>query len=61
MEHFIYGSPDMTFEEALRESWPWEHYNKKKTKVRIMSATGEDVTNNTLLSHEGTMLVEFIS
>ena len=61
MEYFIYGSPDITFEEALHDSWPWEERDKKKTKVRIVSDTGEDVTESTLLSHEGTVLVEFLS
>ncbi|MGY5879331.1 MAG: hypothetical protein RTV31_03725 [Candidatus Thorarchaeota archaeon] len=61
MEYFIYGEPDMTFEQALRNSWPWEERDKKKTKVRIVSDTGEDVTESTLLSHEGTVLVEFLS
>ncbi|MHA1137448.1 MAG: hypothetical protein ACTSSE_13265 [Candidatus Thorarchaeota archaeon] len=61
MEYFIYGSPDMTFEQALYDNWPWEDRDKKKTKVRIVSDSGEDVTKRTLLSHEGTVLVEFLS
>ena len=61
MEYFIYGGPDMTFEQALRNSWPWEERDKKKTKVRIVSDTGVDVTKSSLLSHEGTVLVEFLS
>ena len=61
MEYFIYGSPDMTFEQALRNSWPWEKPDKKKTKVRIVSDTGEEITKTPLLNHEGTVLVEFLS
>ena len=61
MEYFISGPPEMTFEEALHDSWPWEDRDKKKTKVRIVSATGEDVTKSTLSSHEGTVFVEFLS
>ena len=60
-EYFIHGLPDMTFEKALRDSWPWDDRDKKKTKIRIVSDTGEDVTKSTLLSHEGTVFVEFIS
>jgi len=61
MEYFIQGSPDTTFEEALRDNWPWEDRDKKKTKIRIVSDTGEDVTKSSLSSHEGTVLVEFLS
>ena len=35
MEYFITGSPDMTFEQALRNNWPWEHRDKKKTKLPL--------------------------
>jgi hypothetical protein len=61
MEYFIHGSTETTFEQALRDSWPWENRDKKKTKIRIVSDTGEDVTKSSLLSHEGTVFVEFIS
>lgn len=60
MEYFISGSPDTTFEEALRDNWPWEDHDKK-TKVRIVSDKGKDVTKSTLSSHEGTVFVEFLS
>ncbi|MGY5873754.1 MAG: hypothetical protein RTV72_16015 [Candidatus Thorarchaeota archaeon] len=33
MEFFIFGSPDMTFEQALHDNWPWEERDKNKTKV----------------------------
>jgi hypothetical protein len=60
MEYFISGTPDMTFEDALHDNWPWEDRDKK-TKVRIVSKEGEDVTKKPLSSHEGTVLVEFLS
>lgn len=60
MEYFISGSPDTTFEQALRDSWPFEERNRK-SKFRIITDTGVDVTKKTLSSHEGTVLIEFIS
>lgn len=59
MEHFISGKPDTTFEEALRDNWPFEDRDNK-SKFRIMTDKGVDVTKNTLSSHEGTVLVEFL-
>ncbi|TFH06254.1 MAG: hypothetical protein E4H14_11205 [Candidatus Thorarchaeota archaeon] len=60
MEYFISGSPDMTFEEALRDNWPFEERDSK-SKFRLVTPSGEDITKNALSSHEGTVLVEFIS
>jgi hypothetical protein len=60
IEHFIHGTPETTFEQALRNNWPFEGHDVKKSKLRIMTATGEDVTKSTLLSHEGTVFVEFL-
>lgn len=60
MEYFVYGKPETTFEEALRDNWPFDDHDVKKSKFRIMTATGEDVTKSELISHEGTVLVEFI-
>jgi hypothetical protein len=59
IEHFIHGTPETTFEQALRDNWPFEDHDVK-SKLRIMAATGEDVTKSTLSSHEGTVFVEFL-
>ena len=59
MEHFISGTPETTFEQALRDNWPFEDRDIK-SKLRIMTDDGKDVTKSTLLSHEGTVLVEFL-
>ncbi|MHA2164215.1 MAG: hypothetical protein ACXABF_17525 [Candidatus Thorarchaeota archaeon] len=56
-EYFISGIP----EQALRDNWPFEDHDIKKSKFRIMSDKGEDVTKRTLGSHEGTVMVEFHS
>jgi hypothetical protein len=60
MEYFISGSPKTTFEQALRDNWPFEERDSK-SKFRLVTPTGEDVTKNALSSHEGTVLVEFLS
>jgi hypothetical protein len=60
IEHFIHGTPETTFEQALRNNWPFEDHDVKKSKLRIVTETGEDVTKSTLSSHEGTVLVEFL-
>ncbi len=59
MEYFISGTPETTFEQALRDNWPFEDRDNE-TKLRIMTDDGKDVTKSTLLSHEGTVLVEFL-
>jgi hypothetical protein len=59
MEYFISGTPETTFEQALRDNWPFQDRDIK-TKLRIVTDKGEDVTKSTLLSHEGTVMVEFL-
>jgi hypothetical protein len=59
MEHFISGTPDTTFEEALRDNWPFEDRDSK-SRLRIMTDKGVDITKSALSSHEGTVLVEFL-
>ena len=59
MEYFIHGTPQTTFEQALRDNWPFVDRDIK-SKLRIVTETGADVTNSTLSSHEGTVLVEFL-
>jgi hypothetical protein len=60
MEHFISGKPETTFEQALRDNWPFEDHDIQ-TKVKIVTDKGEDVTENALSSHEGTVMIEFLS
>jgi len=60
MEYFISGTPETTFEEALRDNWPFEDRDIK-CNFRIMTEQGVDITKNALSSHEGTVLVEFLS
>ncbi len=60
VEHFIYGTPETTFGQALRNNWPFEDQGIK-SKWRIVTEKGADVTNSALSSHEGTVLVEFLS
>ncbi len=59
MEYFISGTPETTYEQALHHNWPFEDRDIK-SKLKIMTDTGEDVTKRTLQSHEGTVLVEFL-
>jgi hypothetical protein len=59
MEYFISGTPETTFEQALRDNWPFEDRDAK-SKLKITTDKGKDVTKSTLLSHEGTVLVEFL-
>ncbi|UCE10260.1 MAG: hypothetical protein JSW61_15015 [Candidatus Thorarchaeota archaeon] len=58
-EHLISGTPETTFEQALRDNWPFEDHDAK-SKLRIVTDKGVDVTKSTLSSHEGTVLVEFL-
>ncbi|TFG97154.1 hypothetical protein E4H12_09375 [Candidatus Thorarchaeota archaeon] len=60
MEYFISGSPETTFEQAMRDNWPFEEHDSK-SKFRIITDSGVDVTKSALSSHEGTVLIEFIS
>jgi len=60
VEHFIHGTPETTFEQALRNNWPFEDHDVKKSKLRLVTEKGVDVTKSTLSSHEGTVLVEFL-
>jgi hypothetical protein len=60
MEYFISGTPETTFGQALLDNWPFEERDSE-SKFRIVTPTEEDVTESTLLSHEGTVLVEFLS
>lgn len=59
MEHFISGTPETTFGQALRDNWPFEDRDIK-SKWRIVTDTGVDVTKSALSSHEGTVMVEFL-
>ncbi len=58
-EYFIKGHDDTTFEEAVRQSWPFEDHDVHK-KWRVVSSTGEDLTRSTLSSHERTVILEFV-
>jgi len=60
MEYFIYGSPETTFEQALRDNWPFIGRDAKKSKLKIVTDKGADVTKSALSSHEGTVMVEFL-
>jgi hypothetical protein len=60
MEYFISGTPETTFEQALLDNWPFEEHDSD-SKFRIITDKGKDVTKSTLSSHEGTVLVEFLS
>ena len=44
MEYFIHGTPQTTFEQALRDNWPFVDRDIK-SKLRIVTETGADVTN----------------
>jgi hypothetical protein len=59
MEHFISGTPETTFKQALCDNWPFEDRDIK-SRWRIVTDTGADVTKSSLKSHEGTVMVEFL-
>ncbi|MHA1908659.1 MAG: hypothetical protein ACW98Y_15270 [Candidatus Thorarchaeota archaeon] len=58
-EFFISGHEDITFEEALEESWPFDDRNVKD-KWRVVSSSGEDLTKRKLGSHSDIVILEFI-
>ncbi len=58
-EYFIKGEPDTSFKDALIESWPFIDHNDDE-KWKIVTPSGEDITEKTLSSHEGTVIVEFL-
>ncbi|MHA1904409.1 MAG: hypothetical protein ACXADL_12400 [Candidatus Thorarchaeota archaeon] len=58
-EYFISGKPETTYEQALRDNWPFEDKDVK-SKFRIVTDTGVDVTKSALSDHAGTVLVEFL-
>ena len=60
MEYFISGSPETTFEQAMRDNWPFEEHDSK-SKFRIVTDKDVDVTKIPLSDHEGTVLLEFLS
>ncbi len=59
MEYFISGKADTTFEQALRDNWPFEDKDID-SKWRLVTDTGADVTKSALSSHEGTVLLDFL-
>ncbi|MHA2425420.1 MAG: hypothetical protein ACXAEF_11580 [Candidatus Thorarchaeota archaeon] len=58
-EFFISGHEDGTFEETIRESWPFEDRDVKD-KWRVVSSSGEDLTKSKLGSHSDIVILEFI-
>ncbi len=58
-EFFIRGKEDTTFEEAIRESWPFKDHNIH-SKWRVVSSSGEDLTKSKLSSYDRTVIIEFI-
>jgi hypothetical protein len=58
-EYFIKGNPDSSFKEALQKSWPFIDH-KVKEKWKIVTPSGEDITEMKLSEHSGTVIVEFI-
>ncbi|MHA1936400.1 MAG: hypothetical protein ACW97A_14090 [Candidatus Thorarchaeota archaeon] len=46
-EYFISGTPETTFEQALRDNWPFEDRDND-SKLRIVTDAGVDVTKRTL-------------
>ncbi|MGY5853073.1 MAG: hypothetical protein RTU92_05860 [Candidatus Thorarchaeota archaeon] len=58
-EHFIKGLPDTSFGEALQNSWPFTDH-KITESWKIVTPSGEDITEWKLSGHEGTVIVEFL-
>ncbi|MGY5877198.1 MAG: hypothetical protein RTU30_15710 [Candidatus Thorarchaeota archaeon] len=57
-EHFIRGLPDTSFGEALQHSWPFIDH-KVTESWKIVTPSGENITEQKLTGHEGTAIVEF--
>ncbi len=58
-EFFIKGHEDSTFEEAIRDSWPFEKNDLKK-KWKVVSESGEELTKSKLSSYDRTVIFEFV-
>ncbi len=58
-EFFIEGKEEFTFEEAIRNSWPFEDHDVDEKWI-VTSSSGEDLAGRTLMSYSNTVIVEFI-
>lgn len=58
-EYFIKGEEESTFEEAIRQSWPFKDHDVN-SKWRVVSSSGEDLTKSKLSSHDRTVTIEFL-
>ncbi|MFW9920286.1 MAG: hypothetical protein ACFFED_11845 [Candidatus Thorarchaeota archaeon] len=59
-EFFIKGHENSTFEEAIRQSWPYENNDLKK-KWKVVASSGEDLTKRKISSYDETVILEFLS
>jgi hypothetical protein len=58
-EYFIKGPPDSTFRDALKNSWPFTEH-KVSEKWRILTPSGEDVSDKKLSECVDIVIVEFL-
>ncbi|MHA1576571.1 MAG: hypothetical protein ACTSU3_04350 [Candidatus Thorarchaeota archaeon] len=57
-EYFIEGKPESTFREVVRNIWPFADHDVDSS-WKLMTISGEDVTDSGLYSYEGIVEIEF--
>ena len=57
-EYFIEGEPESIFREVVRDFWPFEDQDVNGS-WKLVTTSGEDVTDSSLSSYEGIVEIEF--
>ena len=57
-EYFIEGKPESTFREVVRDIWPFDDHAVDSV-WKLVTDSGEDVTDRALSSYEGIVEIEF--
>ncbi|MHA1636817.1 MAG: hypothetical protein ACTSUB_02275 [Candidatus Thorarchaeota archaeon] len=57
-EYFIQGEPETTFREVVRDIWPFDDQDVNNS-WKLVTASGEDVTDRSLSSYEGIVEIVF--
>ena len=57
-EYFIKGKPESTFREVVRKIWPFDDHDVD-SGWKLVTTSGEDVTDIALSSYEGIVEIEF--
>ena len=57
-EYFIEGEPESTFRDVVRDFWPFDDDDFQR-HWKLLTTSGEDVTDESLSSYEGIVEIEF--